>query len=137
MELWMLSALLPVALLIWFFSQKKPKTKEQSTTHKAPSPAQWHAVSVNSCRNACKAVQDVQDKRFLSREAPLLPLINCTNAQCTCSFIHFSDRRAGKKRRAESVRYSDSNTKDKRVQKPKGRRKLDMPRPPRASSLSD
>jgi hypothetical protein len=38
-------------------------------------------------------------KRFLARDAPVLPLQGCTlSAACNCIYRHYTDRRAGSRR---------------------------------------
>ena len=71
-------------------SRKKP--------HKVPVAAQaagkrYHCVEIRRGSHACKAVKDLGNTRFLSDEAPRLPVPGCTAGQCTCSFIHHDDRR--------------------------------------------
>jgi hypothetical protein len=61
----------------------------------------WHAVSVKPCPGACSVADTGRDRRWLSREAPALPLPGCTSPnRCRCTYIHHEDRR-GMARRAE------------------------------------
>jgi len=62
--------------------------------------ARFHAVTVRPCLEACDAVQAMAGERFLSHEAPALPLKNCDQARCECIYRHFSDRRAQGDRRS-------------------------------------
>lgn len=63
----------------------------------------WHAVSVKPCSGACSAAASGRDQRWLSREAPQLPLPGCTRPDtCRCTYQHHEDRRAGS-RRAEDT----------------------------------
>jgi hypothetical protein len=55
----------------------------------------YHCVSIRPGRDACGAAKQVIGKRFLSREAPLLPLPNCTAMPCRCHYVHHEDRREG------------------------------------------
>jgi hypothetical protein len=73
-------------------------------TSKPPAGAQrWHAVSVKPGSGACAAAASGRDRRWLSREAPLLPLPGCTKPDsCRCTYQHHEDRRAGG-RRAEDT----------------------------------
>ena len=41
------------------------------------SDLRWHAVSVKPGANACNAAVSGKNRRWLSREAPLLPLPGC------------------------------------------------------------
>jgi hypothetical protein len=46
----------------------------------------WHAVSVKPGNGACNAAISGKNRRWLSREAPLLPLPGCTRPDtCQCT----------------------------------------------------
>ncbi len=63
----------------------------------------WHAISVKPGPDACAAADSASDQRWLSREAPQLPLPGCTRPDsCHCTYKHHDDRRAGG-RRAEDT----------------------------------
>jgi hypothetical protein len=75
---------------------------------KASAPPQrstpWHAVSIVTGRWCCEAARGRIGMRYLSREAPRLPLPQCTAAEsCTCMYKHHSDRRAMTPRRKDDV----------------------------------
>lgn len=55
----------------------------------------FRAVSIDpSAKNCCQAVTDQVGTRYLSHEAPHLPLDNCTQPQqCRCRYQHWEDRR--------------------------------------------
>ncbi len=55
----------------------------------------FHAVSINPTKESCQAVESLKLLRFLSEDAPALPLADCTAADCTCKYIHHADRRSG------------------------------------------
>lgn len=64
----------------------------------------WHAVSVVTGRWCCEAARGVIGSRFLSREAPKLPLQHCSGADaCQCSYRHHADRRGVPRRRDEAM----------------------------------
>jgi len=64
----------------------------------------WHAVSivtgsVVSNEYTCTAAAALRGKRFLSSEAPALPLSNCqAPGRCACHFRHHADRRNEQRR---------------------------------------
>src|SRR3981189_1697712 len=67
------------------------------TKAKPPGPVKepWHAVSVVGGPRACPAAEGLRDKRFLSDEAPRLPLPECSSPwRCKCVYRHHPDRRA-------------------------------------------
>lgn len=84
---------------------KKPptSTKPQSTT-RTPIKEQWHAISIVAGPAACPAAVKLGGRRFLSDEAPRLPLGECSSpARCKCIYRHFSDRRASLRRAEERI----------------------------------
>jgi hypothetical protein len=75
---------------------------------------------------ACPSVKELAGRRLLSTEAPLLPLIDCTCRECTCTYRHYVDRR-GRSRRIDekSVVKRRFGGDEKRV-KQRGRRAADI-----------
>ena len=62
----------------------------------------YHAVSVRQTAAACAAAKIIRERRFLSAEAPMLPLPDCnTPRSCRCRYQHFEDRREGPRRDAD------------------------------------
>lgn len=54
----------------------------------------YHAVSIRHGKRCCRAVKALEGQRFLSQEAPSLPLATCTNPNgCACRYQHHTDRR--------------------------------------------
>jgi hypothetical protein len=77
----------------------------------ASIPKKWHAISIDSKALSCVMAQDLRKKRFLSKEAPALPLEGCTKrASCPCTYKHHDDRRS-KERRDSEARISSSTSK--------------------------
>jgi hypothetical protein len=64
-----------------------------------------HAVSIERDLLPCDAAKALADKRFLSHEAPDLPLAGCDRDKCTCRYIHHSDRRSNEERRLPFVTH--------------------------------
>jgi hypothetical protein len=63
----------------------------------------WHAVCVLPGAAACDAAHALRGRRFLSRDAPRLPLPDCNReAECQCKYQHLADRR-GDPRRADDT----------------------------------
>lgn len=90
---WSLSAL---------FHYKSKIKREPVKQHTVFNP--YHAVSVKPpLVGACMAAQRCAGKRFLSTEAPTLPLAQCDAASCQCRYRHHEDRRS------ESRRIMDTN----------------------------
>ena len=55
----------------------------------------FHAVSIQPTAQGCAAAAAIKGVRFLSEEAPGLPLEECTAATCHCTYAHHVDRRRG------------------------------------------
>jgi hypothetical protein len=65
-----------------------------------PFKKSWHAVSIAAGPLACPAAEGLRHTRFLSDEAPPLPLPECSSPwRCKCIYRHHSDRRATLRRR--------------------------------------
>jgi hypothetical protein len=59
----------------------------------------YHAVSiVPAPMGACEAVKALAGRRFLSKEAPTMPLPGCTASACRCAYKHHNDRRSTRRR---------------------------------------
>ena len=59
----------------------------------------FHGVSIDSRHQVYGAVAELRSKRFLSEEAPILPLDHCPHPLiCQCVYKHFDDRRTGLRR---------------------------------------
>lgn len=87
----------------------------------------FHAVSIAPGLRACAAALELRDQRFLSREAPVLPLKNCTNPECTCRYEHYEDRRRGPRRAREmGVAIDGYEDSERRSKNKRGRRKSDV-----------
>jgi hypothetical protein len=72
---------------------------EQRPERRRESP--YHAVSVTAGHPSCEAAKQLGTLRFLTRQAPSLPLTGCDVRPCECRYSHFSDRRTGLDRRVE------------------------------------
>jgi hypothetical protein len=53
----------------------------------------YHAIAIHAGPKRCEAVKPLLGKRYLSKEAPRLPLKDCTEPACSCHYRHHDDRR--------------------------------------------
>jgi hypothetical protein len=87
----------------------------------------WHAVEIVAPKAACAAAQALKGKRFLSGEAPLLPLPDCAlSDSCHCVYRKHGDRRDDSVRRSEDdtgIRRMTPALQERRLKR--GRRKTD------------
>ncbi|MCG9695798.1 hypothetical protein [Shewanella sp. Isolate11] len=112
--------LLAIALLLFMFKHRlvqfriKPAQKNTTLQRKPvpitdkPPVAQpvnlssthpYHSVEIVDDTGKCKNALTLKGKRYLSQEAPTLPLFGCKNSDCRCHYIHFEDRRNDNKGR--------------------------------------
>ena len=94
------------AILLIVLIVLKQRSKGDETVHESDSQstsserATYHAVSIKFDNQACDAARELAGSRFLSVDAPRLPLSKCDAATCNCRFAHHQDRRTGKDRRS-------------------------------------
>jgi hypothetical protein len=108
METWLVIVL--ALLVLVYVAIRKRNSSRTVQTAERPRVAQrstpYHSVSIQIQSGACRAAQEIRGRRFLSDEAPLLPLPGCTSVQCNCTFVHYADRRGRQDRRGELPRGS-------------------------------
>jgi hypothetical protein len=86
----------------------------------------YHAVAIDPGHHCCVLARTLAKRRFLSSKAPPLPLKGCMNAECTCRYVHFADRRAGPRRARDMGVCVDGYVETDRRDKPfRGRRESD------------
>ena len=94
---------LGVIILVFFWVRPRKKTRAANTKNHhivktqqdgaVNTPNQFHAVSVVVEGTGCEYVKLLENKRFLSKDAPRLPLKNCEMTGCSCHYSHHQDRR--------------------------------------------
>jgi hypothetical protein len=107
------------------FGHPEPEAPKSTPARKPIQP--YHAVSIAPGDRCCAASRDLVGKRFLSRDAPPLPLKDCTQPTCTCRYAHYDDRRKGPRRATELGVSIDGYVDDERRAETahKGRRRND------------
>jgi len=86
----------------------------------------FHAVCVVAGPRSCAEARSLQNQRFLSHEAPPLPLSGCGSSRCECHYEHFEDRRKGGRRAHDlSVSIDGYTGEDQRAGGKRGRRSKD------------
>jgi hypothetical protein len=87
----------------------------------------WHSVSIVTTPASCHTARALRGVRFLSAEAPRLPLPTCSaDRMCPCAYKHHDDRR-GKPRRTDELtgfRRPIAGSAERRQQR--GRRSTDF-----------
>lgn len=84
------------AAAYWFLARRG--VARASPVRKTRPRAQFSSAEIRLRRNACEPARALQGRRFLSTEAPALPLPDCSAPRCSCSFIKLSDRRTERRR---------------------------------------
>ena len=71
----------------------------------------FHAVSIKPGPRCCQTAKSMAGVRYLSREAPRLPLPQCDAAGCECKYVHHEDRRGYDRRMADGAPIKPGPTK--------------------------
>jgi hypothetical protein len=76
-----------------------PPVRRTARQHWVTNP--WHAVSIVPNPQACGKARALARVRFLSKDAPLLPLEGCNARTCACRYRHHEDRRRALRRASD------------------------------------
>jgi hypothetical protein len=86
---------------IGHFLREKRSAQDSKVLPARSAVSPFHSVSIIPGRGACVRANQCSGTRYLSRQAPRLPLPACDAAECNCRFKHHNDRRAGPRRRTD------------------------------------
>jgi len=84
-----------------FGARKSPKDRTPRGSRAKPAQQAFHGVSIATGWPSCEAARELEGQRFLSGEAPTLPLPGCDQGTCACAYQRHDDRRDGPRRDAE------------------------------------
>jgi len=116
----MTGAFLKRAKALFGQDEPEPLTPARKASNRFP------AVTIVPGPRACAAAKALAGQRFLSREAPALPLKDCGSAQCECHYVHYDDRRKGGRRAHDlGVSIDGYEGEEQREKLKRGRRKGD------------
>lgn len=90
-----------IAGLAYFFWRRHAKQQAQASlaqAHARREKNRFHCVEIRSRGGACAQVKQHAGIRYLSAEAPRLPLDGCFSARCDCRYVHHNDRRRDDRR---------------------------------------
>lgn len=99
-------ALLFISILaILYFSRAHERIfLNRKLRHRPDKPLRksmpFHAVTILCGDRACEAARSCAGIKYLSSEAPTLPLAACRAPTCTCRYEHCDDRREDEERRS-------------------------------------
>lgn len=105
--------------------QRARRKLQQKLELRANNPRSFHAVTIVPARPACKLVRRHIQTRYLTTEAPRLPLSGCHIEQCRCRYMHHEDRRVEDRRNPFGIDHVPMGVGD-------NRREQDRRRHPRA-----
>ena len=74
-----------------------------TTAPRTPKKEAWHSVSIVRGRHACEAVVKLNNRKWLSAEAPQLPVKGCDAKECDCRYRHHADRRSADRRETSGL----------------------------------
>ena len=99
--------------------------KDPVTPVKKPRRS-FHAVEIIVGDDCCELVRRYTGKRYLSAEAPAVPLQGCDAAECMCRYIHHADRRKQQRRTSDlAVTVDEYGGAERRSGGKRGRRASD------------
>ncbi len=122
---WIVLGLVIVGAATWFMRRRAPRveppaaeaaraapqTSDVSTAERFEVPAarrrRHFGALLRPGPNACDAAKALSGKRYLTQEAPVLPLPECDAADCRCQILPLDDRRSGHDRRDSFSAYGD------------------------------
>lgn len=88
-----------VLSIVYLFHAASRRRKDAHGASARPQRRRvFHAVEIRNGGSPCSAARRVAGKRFLSSEAPAIPLASCSLEVCSCKYAHFEDRRARQRR---------------------------------------
>ena len=82
----------------WHYAARQRKYRAALAARRGTSEKSYHCVEVRAGNPACETARRFGQTRFLSEEAPILPVSGCTVQHCTCAYIHHDDRREDDRR---------------------------------------
>jgi hypothetical protein len=82
----------------WFTARREAPRPDRASAPAPKAGGRFSCVEIRTRGGACRAAQALRGQRFLSKDAPSLPLPDCTHVQCGCSFSKLPDRRTDGRR---------------------------------------
>lgn len=91
----------------------------------------FHSVEIVNDAMDCTRANSLQGQRYLSAQAPTLPLKGCNSSPCRCRYVHHADRRKFDEERriqfgVSHELYGTFGEQNRRNSKRSGRRQYDQ-----------
>lgn len=77
----------------WFTSRREAPRPVRASAPPPKAGGRFSGVEIRTRGGACRAAHVLQGRRFLAKDAPSLPLPDCTHGKCACTFSKLPDRR--------------------------------------------
>jgi hypothetical protein len=111
-----------IALAFWLrYVGKRKRTRTAPVRVPKHAPGNFHCVELRYPSDACDAVKRIGEMRFLSGEAPQIPLPGCDAAHCSCRYVHHKDRRHQDRRNPVAYQGQGSSGGERRTKKDRRR----------------
>jgi hypothetical protein len=105
----------------------KTRVAARQTTAPTTLRTPWHAVSIVNSAACCATAMGLLGSRFLSKEAPRLPLKGCSmGSDCRCSYQHHEDRRVLSRRAPDLWNPGHTRYVREERRRERGRRSADL-----------
>ena len=79
--------------VLWLASRREAPPKQAQMSPRAKVGGRFSAVEIRPRVGACAAALQLRGRRFLAKNAPALPLRECSAGHCSCRFSKLPDRR--------------------------------------------
>jgi hypothetical protein len=88
------AVILAAGAAYWFTARREtPRSARAAAPLPLKAGGRFGGVEIRTRGGACRAAHALQGRRFLSKDAPSLPLPDCTHVKCACTFSKLPDRR--------------------------------------------
>lgn len=93
MALILVLAFFVASVAFWWLHAARQKRRLAARSSRQAVRSSYHCVEVKTGLHACETAHRLGGVRYLSDEAPVLPVSGCTAHKCTCRYVHHDDRR--------------------------------------------
>lgn len=89
----LIAALALAAGVTYWLMPRSRAPRAAPVSRPSKTGGRFGGVEIRTRSDACRAAHALEGQRFLAKDAPALPLPNCSAAKCTCTFTKLPDRR--------------------------------------------